>query len=80
MATLKVGIAGYGVVGKRRQTCIDRHPDLCLEAVCDRRFDSDGEMAGGVRYYTDYHKLLREDLDALVVCLTNDIEIGRAHV
>lgn len=26
MNNLKVGIAGFGVVGKRRKECIDRHP------------------------------------------------------
>ncbi|KAA3633454.1 MAG: gfo/Idh/MocA family oxidoreductase [Proteobacteria bacterium] len=73
MKTLRVGIAGYGVVGKRRHACIDRHPDLRLVAVCDRKFDGDGTMASDVRYYTNYHKLLEEDIDVLVVCLTNDI-------
>ena len=35
---LKVGIAGYGVVGKRRRICVDNHPLLKLEAICDRDF------------------------------------------
>ena len=25
---LKVGIAGYGVVGKRRRECVDLHPEM----------------------------------------------------
>ncbi len=70
---LKVGIAGYGVVGKRRHACVDRHAELELVAVCDRRFDSDGEMPDGIRFYTDYRKLLGEELDVLFVCMTNDI-------
>ena len=73
MADLKVGIAGYGVVGKRRRACVDRHPDLCLVAVCDRTFAGDGVMEDGVRYYTDYRRLLEEPLDALIVCMTNDV-------
>ena len=35
---LRVGIAGYGVVGKRRRHFIDKHPQLELVAVCDRMF------------------------------------------
>jgi predicted dehydrogenase len=35
---LKVGIAGYGVVGKRRRIYIDKHPNLETVAVCDVRF------------------------------------------
>jgi hypothetical protein len=33
---LRVGIAGYGVVGQRRRQFIDAHPDLVTVAVCDR--------------------------------------------
>jgi glyceraldehyde-3-phosphate dehydrogenase/erythrose-4-phosphate dehydrogenase len=39
MTELKVGIAGYGVVGKRRKDCIDRQTRLQVVAVCDRAFD-----------------------------------------
>lgn len=73
MKNLKVGIAGYGVVGKRRRACIDRHPNLHVSAVCDRNFKNDGDMADGVRYYTDYRQLLTEDIDVLVVSMTNDV-------
>jgi len=70
---LKVGIAGYGVVGKRRRKCIDDHPQLKLTALCDRDFEEDGVSEDGVRYYSDYCKLLNEELDVLIVCLTNEI-------
>lgn len=73
MDKLKVGIAGYGVVGNRRRACIDRHPDLGVVAVCDKRFEQDGELEEGIRCYTDYRSLLSEDLDLLLVCMTNDI-------
>lgn len=69
---LKVGIAGYGIVGKRRRICIDKHPDMQVVAVCDRTFVDKGKFADGVRYYTNYSDLLEEDLDVLIVCLTND--------
>jgi predicted dehydrogenase len=71
--TLRVGIAGYGVVGKRRRHFIDLHPNLTTVAVCDRVFAEDGAFDDGVRYYTNYHSLLGEDLDLLFVCMTNDI-------
>lgn len=70
---LRVGIAGYGVVGKRRRKFIDLHPRLHTVAVCDRHFDGDGVLPDGVRNYTHYSSLLKEDLDILFVCLTNDI-------
>lgn len=73
MEKLKVGIAGFGVVGKRRKDCIDRHPHLHVVAVCDRAFDGEGTLPDGIRYYQNYQCLLTEDLDVLIVCLTNEI-------
>jgi predicted dehydrogenase len=73
MSELKVGIAGFGVVGKRRKNCIARHPGLRVVAVCDRTFEDEGVLADGVRYYRDYRRLLTDSLDVLFVCLTNDV-------
>jgi len=73
MSNLKVGIAGFGMVGKRRRDCVDRHPHLELVAVCDKTFDGEGLLSEKVRYYNDYKRLLSEDLDVLIVCLTNEI-------
>lgn len=73
MAVLRVGIAGYGVVGKRRKACVDQRPDMHLVAVCDREFKSHGTLADGVQCYPDYRALLEQELDVLIVCLTNEI-------
>src|SRR5260221_9350526 len=68
---LRVGIAGYGVVGKRRHAFIDQHPALKTVAVCDQRFSAPGTLEGGVRSYQHYRQLLEEKLDVLFVCLPN---------
>lgn len=68
---LKVGIAGYGVVGKRRRQYINEHPMLRTVAICDQTFDSSGVMPDGVRFYSDYRHLLEEPLDVLFVSLPN---------
>lgn len=74
MTPLRIGIAGYGVVGKRRHQVITRRDDMKVVAVCDRNFSSDGELDDGVRYYTHPSRLLdAEKLDVLFVCLTNDV-------
>ena len=70
---LRVGIAGYGIVGQRRRGCIDRHPYMDVVAVCDRTFAGDGIFDDGVRYYSNYDDLLKESLDVLFVCLTNEV-------
>ena len=73
MDKLKVGIAGFGIVGKRRKDCIDRHTELEVVAVCDREFKGDGIFPDGIKYFSNYQRLLSEKLDILIVCLTNDI-------
>ena len=70
---LKVGIAGYGVVGKRRRDCVEKNPNLELIAVCDQVFSEDATTSDGIRTYKSYKELLTENLDILIVCLTNDI-------
>lgn len=70
---LRVGIAGYGVVGQRRRQVIDRHPGLRTTAVCDRKFEGEGSFPDGVKYYRDPSALLEQPLDILFVCLTNDV-------
>ena len=69
---LKVGIAGYGVVGKRRRAVIDALD--CFEVVCvSDRLLGDGFLDDGVQHFGDYKKLLKQDLDILFVSLSNDI-------
>jgi len=73
MKKLKVGIAGYGVVGKRRHECIDRCGGMNVVAVCDRVFEGAETLPNGTRCFTNYQHLLEQPLDVLIVCLTNDI-------
>ena len=73
MIEFKVGIAGFGIVGKRRKECIDQHPNLRLVAVCDKRFQLEGVPSNDIKYHNDYFCLLKEDLDILIVCMSNDI-------
>ena len=68
---LNVGIAGYGVVGKRRRQFIDQHPQLQTIAVCDVKFDKSGIMSDSLKFYASYLELLKEPLDILFVCLPN---------
>jgi predicted dehydrogenase len=71
---LRVGIAGFGVVGRRRRQFIDLRSDMKTVAVCDRTFEAEGTLADGVRHYRTPKALLdNESLDVLFVCLTNEV-------
>jgi len=77
---LKVGIAGYGVVGKRRRCFIDLHPNMHTVVVCDQKFVGPGVFPDGVRYFKDYKNLLKHPIDILFVSLPNYLaaEVTRA--
>ncbi len=68
---LRVGIAGYGIVGKRRRQFIDQHPGLQTVALCDQNFKDNETMLAGVRTFSEPHALLEEPLDILFVSLPN---------
>jgi len=70
---LRIGIAGYGVVGKRRRNFIDLNSRLETVAVCDRALPGAGQFDDGVRYSARYQDLLADKLDALFVCMSNDM-------
>jgi len=71
MKKLKVGIAGYGVVGKRRRIFIDKNPCLSTVAVSDLNFGGDGILADGTFYFNNYQKIFEKDIDILFVSLPN---------
>ena len=68
---VRVGIAGYGVVGKRRRQFIDLNPNLVTVAVSDINFGQIGTAPDGVKCYPTYQGLFNEKLDALFVSLPN---------
>ena len=70
---LRVGIAGYGIVGKRRHQFIDMHPQLHTSAVCDQNANQASTLSKDVGYCPDYKSLLNKKLDILFVCLSNDM-------
>ncbi len=68
---LRVGIAGYGVVGKRRHHYIDQNPAFRTIAVSDVTTEREGEGPDGVVYFKDFEKLYDCGLDVLFVSLPN---------
>ncbi|SMF75474.1 Gfo/Idh/MocA family protein [Pseudobacteriovorax antillogorgiicola] len=71
---IRVGIAGYGIVGKRRHDYLNLNPRFEVVSVCDQKFQEEGRLQCGARHYTSYQSMIeKEPLDALFVCLTNDV-------
>ena len=61
---LKVGIIGYGIVGKRRRVFIDRHPRLQTVAVADVRFNPDSSMVTNNTISKDYQLVEKRSIQA----------------
>ena len=70
---IKVGVAGYGVVGRRRHGVINERDDMSVVAVCDQALGGADALDDGTRSYASYKDLLAENLDALFVCISNDM-------
>ena len=68
---LKVGIAGYGVVGKRRRQFIDQNPHFETAALCDRSFSEARVGPDAIPCFEDYESLLGQPLNVLFVSLPN---------
>ena len=64
---LRVGIAGYGVVGKRRRIFIDQNPHMKTVCVSDITFPDSGKFKDGVEYFTNYKPLFQKEMDVLLV-------------
>ncbi len=69
---LRVALAGFGVVGKRRYECLINHRDFEVVAAADKKFSSGSHNLEGVFLYDDYRALFNLDLDVLFVSLPND--------
>ena len=72
LKTLNVGIAGYGIVGRRRHKSIKKVKNFKVIAVCDRKFKKVKKYKN-ILQFTHYKKLLTQKIDVLFICLTNDV-------
>ena len=67
---LKVGIAGYGIVGKKRKKILDSIPGLKIIAISDKN-PKNRTASRKIKFFNDYNKLFNEDLNILFVSLPN---------
>lgn len=70
--TYKVGIAGYGVVGKRRHAALKKINDFKVTSLSDISFKDEDNLLN-LNCYSDYKDLIKnEDLDILFISLPNN--------
>ena len=72
--SLKVGIVGYGVVGKNRHKALDKHPDFSVAAISDIAFKDSPIHLDGIESFIDYKDLIKSNLvDVLFISLPNKL-------
>ena len=72
MKKLKVGIIGYGIVGKRRRIFIDQNDSLETISVCDVRFLEDAFRKDLGKIYSNYDSIEKLSLKENVSGKLND--------
>ncbi|NUR32993.1 MAG: Gfo/Idh/MocA family oxidoreductase [Gemmatimonadaceae bacterium] len=70
---LRVGVAGYGVVGRRRRQVVDANPLMKTVAVSDITFADAPLEDSAVYVESSWERLLDHELDVLIVSLPNHI-------
>ena len=70
---IKTAIAGYGVVGKKRHFYLKQNPNFSVVAICDQNKDNFDTKYHQINFFESYKKLLSMDLDAVFICMSNDM-------
>ena len=71
--TYKVGIVGYGDVGKKRHSALKKVPNFKVVALSDKNFKDETKLSG-YSCYIDFKDLIdSEEIDALFISLPNNI-------
>ncbi len=72
---LKAAVIGLGDISKIHIPIIQENPNVELVAVCDINEELSKSVVG-VKFYTDYHKMLEEEeLDCVHVCLPHYLHL-----
>jgi len=66
-STIKVGIVGYGNLGRGVEMAIKQNPDIELRAIFSRRNPDDVAAANGVVHISEVEKY-KGDIDVMILC------------
>ena len=69
---MKVGIAGYGVVGKTRHRSIESNTSYQITAISESSEEARKFIPAGIKIYNDYKSLIASaDIDVIFISLPN---------
>lgn len=74
---IRVGIAGFGKIGQRRKSVMDKDENYEVVAVCDIAHElEEDRLADGTLSFRTHDRVLEQEIDALIVCMPNDVASG----
>ena len=69
---MRVGIAGYGVVGKTRHASIQKNTSYKVVAISEINQETQKDIPAGLDIFDDYHDLISQaELDIIFISLPN---------
>jgi len=69
---MKVGIAGYGVVGKTRHSSILKNTDYQVVAISEKNKEQHQNISASIEIFEDYQSLINNaDIDTIFISLPN---------
>lgn len=68
---IKIGIAGYGKIGRVRANEVKKNKDAKLIGVYD--INSPTDLDKGIQFFDTFDELLKQDLDAIFICAFNNV-------
>ena len=68
MKKIRIGIAGYGIVGAKRLACILKHKDTDIVAICDRNKHLGKSLDKNIKFF----KNIKTDIPTLYIMGNKD--------
>ena len=65
MKLLRVGIVGFGVVGKRRFSCFTNHPATEVVSIADKTLKDDN-FEESIKVYSDFKELINNEKQKVI--------------
>ena len=81
-AKMKIGVIGVGAIGTVHTNAYVANGSACeITAICDideAKLASHGERLGVKNRFVDYRDLLKSDVDAVSICVWNNLHAAMA--
>ena len=72
---IKIGIAGYGKIGKLRSSILEKNEHAKVVALFD--LEKPNNVPKKIKLVKSFEELLNQDIDAVFICAFNNVLFGK---